>query len=140
MIRKYIEKIGENRNIEDMEKLGDMLAEIIYSTKESHPELYHKYKTKLYGMAYNYTIDEDMAHEIVEDMKPLGEYWNIETINSVISENDNLVNMYIVMNSLANDYSNVISTDEVETYLKMARAWLNDVDGHKNKIWWYFIK
>ena len=30
MIRKYIEKIGEKRNVEDMEKLGDILAEIIY--------------------------------------------------------------------------------------------------------------
>ena len=38
MIRKYIEKIGENRNVEDMEKLGDMLSEIIYESKESHPD------------------------------------------------------------------------------------------------------
>ena len=51
-IREYIDKIGEKKNSEDMEKLGDILAELIYMTKESHPELYEKYKMELYEMAY----------------------------------------------------------------------------------------
>ena len=51
-IREYIVKIGENKKIEDMQKLGDMLADIIYSMKESHPEEYEKYKMCLYEMAY----------------------------------------------------------------------------------------
>ena len=140
MIRKYIEKIGENRNIEDMKKLGDMLADIIYSTKESHPDLYKKYKTKLIGMAYNYQIDKELAHEIVEDMKPLGEYWSMETIASVIgNDTHRLEDMYVVMNSLANDYQNVVSLDNVETYIKMAHAWLDDVDQKEHKLWKYFI-
>ena len=140
MIRKYIEKIGENKNIEDMKKLGDMLADIIYSTKESHPDLYKKYKTKLIGMAYNYQIDKELAHEIVEDMKPLGEYWSMETIASVIgNDTHRLEDMYVVMNSLANDYQNVVSLDNVETYIKMAHAWLDDVDQKEHKLWKYFI-
>ena len=140
MIRKYIEKIGENRNIEDMKKLGDMLADIIYSTKESHPDLYKKYKTKLIGMAYNYQIDKELAHEIVEDMKPLGEYWSMETIASVIgNDTHRLEDMYVVMNSLANDYQNVVSLDNAETYVKMAHAWLDDVDAKEHKLWKYFI-
>ena len=59
MIKKYIEKIGEKRNIEDMKKLGDMLSEIIYSTKESHPEIYHEYKMELYETEtgeWNFTV------------------------------------------------------------------------------------
>ena len=51
-IREYIDKIGENKNPEDMQELGDMLSELIYMTKESHPEIYEKYKMKLYEMAY----------------------------------------------------------------------------------------
>lgn len=140
MIRKYIEKIGENRNIEDMNKLGDMLTEIIYETKESHPEIYKKYKHKLMGMAYNYQIDEHMAHEIVEDMKPLGEYWSMETVRSVIgNDNHKLEDMYVVMNSLANDYKDIISLDDAETYIKMAHAWLDDIDGKEHKLWKYFV-
>ena len=57
-IREYIAKIGENKNVEDMQELGDMLAEIIYMTKESHPELYEKYKMELYEMAYRGNINE----------------------------------------------------------------------------------
>lgn len=141
MIRKYIEKIGENRNIEDMKKLGDMLAEIIYATKESHPDLYKKYKTKLIGMAYNYQIDKELAHEIVEDMKPLGEYWSMDTIASVIGNDmHRLEDMYVVMNSLANDYQNVINLDDTTTYVNMAHAWLDDVDAKEHKLWKYFMK
>lgn len=140
MIRKYIEKIGEKRNVEDMEKLGDMLADIIYSTKESHPDLYKKYKSKLLGMAYDYQIDKELAHEIVEDMKPLGEYWDMETIASVIGNDmHRLEDMYVVMNSLANDYQSIIKLDDAEAYVKMAHAWLDDVDAKEHKLWKYFI-
>ena len=68
MIRKYIEKIGENRNVEDMEKLGDMLSEIIYKTKESHPDIYKKYKVELYEMAYGKKLNEEII-ELNEETK-----------------------------------------------------------------------
>ena len=91
-------------------------------------------------MAYNYQIDEYMAHEIVEDMKPLGEYWNMNTIKSVIgNDNHRLEDMYVVMNSLANDYQDIISLEDAETYIKMAHAWLDDVDQKEHKLWKYFV-
>ena len=90
-------------------------------------------------MAYNYQIDEELAEDIVKNMKPLGEYWNMETIASVIGNNHRVEDMYVVMNSLVNDYQNVVSRDDAETYVKMADAWIDDVDGKENKIWWYFV-
>jgi len=90
-------------------------------------------------MAYNYQIDKELAIEIVEDMKPYGEIWSMEIIQSVIgNDTHRLEDMYVVMNSLANDYANIINTEETETYIKMAHAWLDDIDGHSNKVWWYF--
>ena len=47
--------------------------------------------------------------------------------------------MYLVMNGLANDYQNVINLSDTETYLKMAKAWLDDIDGKENKVWDYFV-
>ena len=143
MIRKYIEKIGENKNIEDMYKLGDMLADLIYDTKESHPDIYKKYKNKLMGMAYGYKFDKEMAHEIVENMKPLGEYWDLKTIESVKNQNNlnlDLYEFYVVMNAMANDYNQVISLDDVETYVKMSEAFINDEDAKEHKVWRYFTK
>ena len=82
-IREYIKKIGENKKIEDMQELGDMLADIIYSTKESHHDLYEKYKMKLYKMAYGEVLTEDMAKDIVHEMKPSGEHWSIDQTSEV---------------------------------------------------------
>ena len=101
---------------------------------------YKHYKNKLKGMAYNYTIDKHLAKEIVDNMYPLGEYWDIETISSVIGNDTHRVeDMYVVMNSLANDYQKVISLDDAGTYIKLAHSWLDDEDAKDNKIWWYFV-
>lgn len=140
-MKEYLKTIINNGKQEDMECLEDILIDALYEMKESNYDNFKKYKNKIKGMAYGYKVDKELAEEIVEDMKPLGEYWNMETIASVI-QNDmhRLEDMYVVMNSLVNDYQNAISTEDVETYIKMARAWLDDVDGHNNKVWWYFVK
>ena len=41
--------------------------------------------------------------------------------------------------SLYNDYKDVIPSSEVETYVKMTNAWINDVDAKPNKVWKYFV-
>ena len=140
MVKKYINKIVQNGKQEDMEELGDIFSDVMSELKEYNKEDYMEYKHKLCGMAYNYQIDEYMAHEIVEDMKPLGEYWNMNTIKSVIgNDNHRLEDMYVVMNNLANDYQDIISLEDAETYIKMAHAWLDDVDQKEHKLWKYFV-
>ena len=140
-IKKYIAMIVENGDQEQMECLSDMLSDVIYTLKDDHYEKYEKYKNKLYGMAYNYEIDEEMALEIVNNMEPVGELWNMETIKSVIGEDKHrLCDMYVVMNSLYNDYKDIIDKENVKVYIDMAHAWIDDVDGHKHKVWWYFVK
>ena len=141
MIKKYIEMIVNNGKQEDMECLSDMLSDVIYIIKDEHYDIYKKYKNKLKGMAYNYQIDEEMAKEIVEDMKPLGEYWDMQTVNSVIGNDiHRLEDMYVVMNSLANDYQKIISLENTDTYVNMSHAWLDDEDAKKNKLWKYFVE
>lgn len=140
-IRKYIEKIGENKKIEDMQKLGDMLAEIIYSTKESHPELYKKYKMELYVMAYGKVLTEDMAKDIVHKMLPDGEHWSIEQTNSVKAQNgfNNIsdVDFYIVMNMSWNDYKEVFG-DDLNLYINYSKAFIEDQDAKEGKVFTYF--
>lgn len=140
-MKEYINRIVMMGKKEDMDCLSDMLVDLLYEVKETQPMEYKKYKTKLKGMAYDYKIDEELAHELVEDMKPLGEYWNMETIVSVVGNDAHRpIDMYVVMNSLVNDYKDVINPDEASTYIKMADAWLDDIDGKENKLWWYFVK
>lgn len=140
MIRKYIEKIGDNRNAEDMEKLGDMLSEIIYSTKDSHPEIYEKYKIELYEMAFGKKVSEEMAEKWVKNMKPVGMHWTIEeTTNAMqnLGYNIDKVDFFVVANMMYNDYYDVVKENE-EMALKLAKDWLNDVDSVDNKLYCYW--
>lgn len=141
-VKKYIEKIIENGKQEDMECLSDMLDELIVGIKMEYPDKYKEYKNKLYGMAYDYTIDEEMAYEIVKNMKPLGEKWDIDTLKRLKNQyglgNIRDWDFYVVMNGMANDYNNVIPTDEIETYVKLTKAFILDEDAEKNKVWKYY--
>ena len=132
-MRKYLDMIIEKGNQEDMDCLGNMLRELIYESPKKD-----KYIMKLKGMAYDYKLDAELSKEIVDDMKPLGEYWTREQVTSVTG--DMSCDMYVVMNSLANDYGSVIPLENVDTYVRLAKAWLNDEDAKDNKVWWYFVK
>ena len=140
MIKNYIEKIGEKRNIEDMERLGDMLSEIIYSTKESHPDLYKKYKLELYEMAYGKKISADMAEKWVKEMKPIGLHWTFEETTSAMQSlgyNFDPNDFFVVANMMYNDYYDLVKEDE-ELALRLARDWLSDVDAKKDKLYCYW--
>ena len=142
-IREYIKKIVNNGKQEDMEEISEIFEDTIYKLKEIDPKCYKKYKMKLLGMAYDYKLNEDMAYEIVHDMKPLGEYWDFETTSKVKRDygvNATDCDFYVVMNSLVNDYNKVIDKEDVETYVKMANAFINDEDATKDKVWIYYTK
>lgn len=148
-VREYIEKIGENRKPEDMEKLGDMLAEIIYSMKESHHDLYEKYKMDLYVMAYGKTLTKEMAEEIVKDMRPAGEYWDIETTTAVKNQfgfkDISDVDFYVVMNSKYNDNKDTVDSfienedDKLKMYVSLAKDFIKDPDAKEGKVFTYFV-
>ena len=73
-------------------------------------------------------------------MRPKGEYWSLDTVKSVVGDVPNIDSIYVVMNSLVNDYGDIISPEDVDTYVELTGAWINDIDGHDNKVWWYFVK
>ena len=139
-MKEYINKIVQLGKPEDMDCLSDIMVDLLYGLKETDKEEYKKYKMKIKGMAYDYTIDDELAKEIVEDMKPLGQYWDMDTIKIAIEpDTHRLIDMYVVMNSLVNDYKDVVNPEEVDTYIKMAHAWIDDIDAKDNKMWKYFM-
>ena len=140
-IREYIGKIVSKGQKEDMEELSEMLDELICDLKEKNPKLYKKYKEELYELANGKVLTEEMAHEIVENMKPLGEYWDINTIKQVKSSAGltySDYDFYTVMNSLVNDYGEIIDKEDIEIYVKMAKAFIEDEDATKDKVFVYF--
>ncbi len=148
MLREYIFKIGENKKPEDMQKLGNMLADLIEMTKDSHPEIYHKYKLCLYKMLYGETLTREMAEDIVSNMKPYGEYWNYETASNVKTQyglqDISDVDFYITMNSKYNDNKDTVDkfiqeNHKLDVYVSLSKDFILDPDGKENKVFKYFV-
>lgn len=140
-IKEMIETVISKGKTEDMLKLNDMLNELICDLKVENPKLYREYKKELYETAYGKVIMEDKAIEIVEEMRPFGEKWDIETIEKVSVDNmikGNKSDVYLVMNSLYNDYYDVFGED-TDTYVKMTKSWLDDKDAVEDKVYEYFM-
>ena len=140
-MNEYLEKIVNNGNPEDMQCLSNIMIELLENLKETNARKYKYYKNKIKGMAYNYELDEELSIEIVNDMSPIGEEWDLETVKNVTAGNPHsLYDLYVVMNSLANDYSGIIPVSDATTYINLANAWLDDEDAPDHKVWWYFMK
>ena len=140
MIKKYIEKIGESKEVEKMNKLGDMLEEIIEGLEETHHDLYEEYKNELYEMAYGKKVNKEMAIEWVSDMKPIGEHWSLEETTAVkesLGYDIDNIDFYVVANMMYNDYNDIVKDNE-ELALKLAYDWLNDIDAKENKLYCYW--
>lgn len=140
-VREMIEKVIEKGNKEDMYKLNDMLDDLICDLKEQRPKLYKEYKRELYELAYGNVILENKAREIVEHMRPYSEHYNMEQAKEIkekYSIKHSVSDVYLVVNSLYNDYCDLIG-DNDEMYSKMTKLWLNDADSVEDKVYEYFI-
>ena len=139
MIHKYIKKIVENGNNEDMERLSEMLEELMYKLKDSNPKCYHKYKRELYELAYGKVLNEDMAIEWVESMQPESK-WTMEETSDAKKQyglNDiSDIDFYVVMNMMYSDYHKIIG-ENLDMYVKMTTAWLEDTDVAEGKLYNY---
>lgn len=139
-IRGYIDKIVETGKEEDMNKLSDMLVEIIYKMKEPHHEKYKHYEMCLYELAYGKTISDEMREEIVER---IGEHWSLaetETVRSKYGYSDIMPNEFnVVMNMAYSDYSDVFG-DNLDLYVKFSKAFIKDDDAKDGKVYLYFTE
>lgn len=139
-IKEMLAKIIDKGNIEDMYKLNEMLDELICDLKEQKPKLYKEYKKQLYELAYGNVILEDKAVEIVKNMKPFGEHYNMQDAKEIredYSIKHSVSDVYLVVNSLYNDYHDLLE-DNDEIYAKMTKLWLNDSDSVEDKVYLYF--
>ena len=140
MIRKYIEKIGETKDVEKMDELGDILEELIEGLKEAHHEEYEEYKEELYEMAYGKKLNKDIAVEWVSSMKPVGEHWNMDQTTSAkesLGYDVDSIDFYVVANMMYNDYNDLVKDNE-ELALKLANDWLHDEDAKEDKLYCYW--
>lgn len=140
-IKKYIDKVIEEGTEEDMDRLEDIMIDLVYDLKRYDEDKAHKYKMCLYKLAYGEILTEKMAQHIVEDMKPDGEHWTIEQTTQVKNQygfNVRDIDFWVVMNMAYNDYKEIFK-DNIEMYARWSNAFINDPDAKEGKVFKYFM-
>ncbi len=137
---KAIKKILESGDSEKIERLSELVDEIITELKEKNPLLYKEIKYELCIMANGAHLSEEMAHDWVSKMRnkdgSVGGHWSIDQVRQFAGANDKN-DFYAVMNMLYSDYYN--PKFDVGTYVQLATDWLNDKDVGVGKTLRYYL-
>lgn len=140
-VKKMIQKIANDGNINEMEELSDILDEVICVIKDYDEKLYEKYKMELYRMAYGDVLNEEMAEKIVSKMKPYKMRWSLDETRDLQYqyglENINDLDFFVVINSAFNDFRNLFE-DNIDMYVKYTEDFINDEDAKEGKVFKYF--
>ena len=140
-VKDFLKTIGESKDTEKMEALGNFLEKVMDCLEDLHPDIYKKYLLKLYEIAYGKKLNEELALNWILSMKPYGLKWDKEQTSNVLKEkninNINEIDFWAMMNAMYNDYYNTVKED-VEEYYNLAKDFINDEDGSKEKVYMYW--
>lgn len=126
------------------EYVHNIIADAMEALRRSDRSTYEQTIKRLEDYAFKISIDE--AQEIVRKMKPYGEVYSFPTIEAYLRDKgitDNLINWYLVMNMLYNDYYSAVKDygigDNTDFYYNMSRAFIEDEDAKPHKVERYFL-
>lgn len=141
MHKKLLEKMKERSSKDDLLCLADITDMALDTMKESNPDFYEHLESLMYETVYGKVISEEMAEKWVSDMQPYHLHWTMEQTDSVMKQYAPSVkplDWFVVLNMMYNDYRDVLGTEEVDTYAKLAKGWLMDKDAKEDKLYCYY--
>lgn len=123
--------------------LEGVVSNMMEDLEKDHSPLYDKYEDLICEMLYY--IDDAEAEKIVKSMKPFGEVYNVETVESTLEKNginhENTIPYYLCMNMFYNDYKMYPESKRLDVNdfcLEMSKMFINDSDAPKHKTEKYF--
>lgn len=144
MHRTLIKALVEKGKSTDMEMLKDLMVEMIDDIKVYDYDEYKKIEYKMYTMLYGDHLNEELARKWVSCMEnkdgTMGEHWTYEQTSQYAGKFDKW-DWYAVLNMQYSDYFN--PRFDTNTYVELAKDWLNDKDGRKCKTlnyYWFVAK
>lgn len=132
-LESYVKMIIDKEEKESMESLEHILLKSLSYLKDHCEDLYDELSLDLYVLANGECITKDDAIKYVDNMKPVGTKWGYDQVMQVANQygisfdSFSPQSLFWAMNMLYNDYHQVLG-NEVGSYVKMARAFLNDED------------
>lgn len=135
-LKKYMDEIKGDKEKE--QEVYDNLWWGICKLKQHDESDYNKMMMKVHSVAYGPHFDEQLAKKAVEKMHNVdgthGAHWSMEETNRLADQYGckHKADWFYVLNMMWSDYANVFGNN-VETYAKMAKAYLTDPDAEEGK-------
>ena len=140
MYKHLIKKIIENGRQTDMDYLECLLDDFIHDLKTENYTKYKSLELDLYKTAYGEHLNEELALEWVSEMEnkdgTKGQHWSVDQTSQYAGE-FNKWDWYAVMNMMYSDYYN--QKFDTNTYIELAKDWLNDKDVGDGKTLKYYM-
>lgn len=135
-VKKYIQKIVEDGDREEMEELSDILIDVstmVYNYDEKKGK---EIEMQLYEMAYGKRLTDDMKRKWVEEMRPTAK-WTESEIRE-IADNYGIdipvLSFYVIMNKFSSDEGKAFKEDDgdeersLKRYIEATKGWYYDAD------------
>jgi hypothetical protein len=130
------------------EHLKEFLMDTFDELKKVDHEMYEELEEELYEKVYgchfcDWLLEKATAHFHNED-GTMGPHWNVEQTTEVAKHEGisfthfNMYDWNYVMNMIYSDFYGAMS-DDVSSYVKMARKFLEDKDAPKGKAYHYYM-
>ena len=123
--------------------LEGVVSSMLEDLEKENVGLYDKYDDLICEMLYY--IDDREAETIVKHMKPFGEVYTMEAVESTLEKNginhENTIDYYLCMNMFYNDYKMYPESKRLDINdfcLEMSKMFINDSDAPKHKTEKYF--
>lgn len=107
------------------------------------PDLYDETIERLERIAYR--ISRNEAEQIVRNMRPKGQYWSYSQVEDLLRSKgitSDVVNWYLVMNMVYNDYCGTAKAfglqNDVNFFFHLAQDFIEDPDAKPMKVERYF--
>lgn len=130
------------------EQLREYVTDSLSMLKETNREVYDDLELYLYKLVYgchfNSWLLEKALHEMINEDGTKGKHWSLDETSSVAKQYDISFTKYneydwcYVMNMLYSDYYGSVP-DDVSTYAKMSKKFLEDRDNASGKALKYYI-
>ena len=141
MHKKLIKKMIETGKREDMEYLEEVLDEVICDLKSTDYNWYKAIELDMYKRVYGHHLNEDLAREWVSHMEnkdgTRGQHWSLEQTTPLAGKFDKY-DFYAALNMVYSDYYN--PKFDTDTYVELAKDWLDDKDVGEGKTLCYYWK
>lgn len=126
------------------EEAWQVAEELMTKLERKAPDMYEDTMEELEKLAYR--ISRDEAEHIVRSMRPKGQYWSYAQVEELLKSKGvekNIVNWYLVMNMVYNDYCGTAKMyglqNDVEFFYSLAKDFIEDPDAKPMKVERYFL-